>query len=90
MSICSGFFRNAAKKGEPIFTGRADFQIPLKATRLWSKARQLVSTLPVRCSSVRQSGAFTTNWFSPQVSTSFSHEVQADKYRGIHAPDHGD
>jgi hypothetical protein len=90
MSICSGFFRNAAKKGKPIYTGRADFQIPLKATRLWSKARQSVSTLPVLCSSVRQSGASTTSWFSPQVSAFHNHVAQADKYRGIHAPDHGD
>jgi hypothetical protein len=90
MSICSGFFRNAAKKGEPISSGRANVQIPLKATRLWSKARQSVSTLPVLCSSVRPSGASTTSWFSPQVSTYYVGEYQADMYRGIHAPDHGD
>jgi hypothetical protein len=90
MSICSGFFRNAAKKGESMLAGRADFQIQLKDTRLWLKARQSVYTLPVPCSSVRQSGASTTSWFSPQVSTFHIEVVQADLYRGIHAPDHGD
>jgi hypothetical protein len=62
MSICSGFFRNAAKKGKLENCSKVSVligQIPRKDTRLWSKAHQSASTRRVLFSSVHLSGVST-------------------------------
>lgn len=63
MAICSGFFRNAAKKGEFPDVLLADGQTLQKATKPLSRALQSASTHPVPSSSVHPSGVYTMSSF---------------------------
>ena len=64
MAICSGFFRNAAKKGKPFFIPMLTLtrlQILLRVLRRWSRVRLSASTRPALSFNVRPSGPSTTN-----------------------------
>src|SRR6478752_817482 len=60
MAICSGFFRNAAKKGTPPpNAAELTCQIRPRVTKHWSRGLPSAFTLQARCSKDHPNGAST-------------------------------